>query len=153
MTMDEASQQPGVCSAVSALAADFGADFAAHDVALPALSIHFAVPRATTLTWRVSADGTLRVYGARIWLTRARSPYDHWLNPGDMLRVHRGERLWLSADDINDTDHTPDAATHRPLARVTLTSAWRQPGFASVAVERLAAWLDLRVLWILRRAH
>ncbi|WP_310632767.1 DUF2917 domain-containing protein [Paraburkholderia sp.] len=141
--MDEASQQPGACSAVPAFAADFGADFGAHDVALPAQSIHFAVPTSATLTWRVIADGTLRVYGARIWVTRARSPYDHWLNPGDVLRVHRGERLWLSAD-IDDT------STHRAAARVTLTSAWRPPLFSSVAVERLATWFGL---FVLRRAR
>ncbi|MFD1554522.1 DUF2917 domain-containing protein [Paraburkholderia silviterrae] len=55
------------------------------------------------------------VYGARIWLTRARFPYDHWLPPGEMLRVYRGERLWLSADGGN------------AAARVMLTSAWRPP--------------------------
>ncbi|MCG5074312.1 DUF2917 domain-containing protein [Paraburkholderia tagetis] len=108
--MDFASQQADQDSASGALI---------HDDALPALSIHFAVPATGTFTWRVRADSTLRVYGARIWLTRARSPYDHWLNPGETLRVYRGERLWLSADGES------------AAARVTLTSAWRPP-FAAV---------------------
>lgn len=108
--MDFASQQADQDDAFGTLA---------HDDALPALSIHFALPAAGTFTWRVRADSTLRVYGARIWLTRARSPYDHWLNPGEMLRVHRGERLWISADGGG------------AAARVTLTCAW-QPPFASL---------------------
>lgn len=105
-----------------------------HDDALPALSIHFALPAAGTLTWRVRADSTLRVYGARIWLTRARSPYDHWLDPGEMLRVHRGERLWISAD----------GGGGGTAARVTLTCAW-QPPFASLrrAVARCVSRLAL----------
>lgn len=122
--MDFASQQADQDDAFSVLA---------HDDTLPALSIHFAIPVAGTLTWRVRADGTLRVYGARIWLTRARSPYDHWLNPGERLRVYRGERLWLSADGGNAG------------ARVTLTSAWRPP-FA--AVRRAAARCAARLAWL-----
>ncbi|CAB3791248.1 hypothetical protein LMG28688_03276 [Paraburkholderia caffeinitolerans] len=104
----------------------------AHDDALPALSIHFAVPATGTFTWRVRADGTLRVHGARVWLTRACSPYDHWLSPGETLRVYRGERLWLSVDAGN------------AAARVTLTSAWRPP-FATVrrTAGRCADWFAL----------
>lgn len=130
--MDSASQQAdqeGASGAFSAFSS-FGAP--AHDDALPALSIHFTVPLAGTSTWRVRADGTLRVHGARIWLTRACSPYDHWLNPGETLRVYRGERLWLSVDSGN------------AAARVTLTSAWRPP-FAAVrrAAGRCTNWLAL----------
>ncbi|HKT95842.1 MAG TPA: DUF2917 domain-containing protein [Paraburkholderia sp.] len=128
--MDFASQQADQDDVFSTLA---------HDDALPALSIHFAVPVAGTLTWRVRADSTLRVYGARIWLTRARSPYDHWLNPGEMLRVYRGERLWLSADGGN------------AAARVTLTSAWR-PSFATLrrAAARCASRLTLLTVRLAR---
>ncbi|WP_043285518.1 DUF2917 domain-containing protein [Paraburkholderia oxyphila] len=128
--MDSASQQADQDDAFSALA---------HDDALPAVSIHFAVPVAATLTWRVRADSTLRVYGARIWLTRARSPYDHSLKPGETLRVYRGERLWLSADGDN------------AAARVTLTSAWRPP-FAAVrrAAARCAGRLALLTVRLAR---
>jgi hypothetical protein len=99
-----------------------------HDDPLPALSLHFAVPHQQTLTWRLAADSTLRVYGAQVWVTRACSPYDHWLNPGETLRLSRGERIWLSTEA-----HTP--------ARITLTSAW-QPRFATLrrAFGKLTAW-------------
>ncbi|HEY4802530.1 MAG TPA: DUF2917 domain-containing protein [Paraburkholderia sp.] len=104
------------------------------DDPLPAQSIHFAVPPMRTLTWRVTAPATLRIHVAQVWVTRARSPYDHWLKPGETLRLERGERIWLSTE----------AALP---ARVTLTSAWRPP-FAGVrrGTERLAAWLALLTL-------
>jgi hypothetical protein len=107
-------------------------DHELHDAPLPALlpaqSLHFAVPHGQTFTWRLAADSLLRVYGAQIWVTRARSPYDHWLNPGETLRLARGERIWLSTE----TD-TP--------ARVTLTSAWRpRSALLRSAFLRLAAW-------------
>jgi hypothetical protein len=123
--MDAASQQADQQGARGAHAALW------HDDALPAMSIHFAVPAAGTFTWRVRADSTLRVDGTRIWLTRARSPYDHWLDPGDLLRVYRGERLWLSTDNESAS------------ARVTLTSAW-QPPF--VAARRAAARFAARLV-------
>ncbi|MCP3706055.1 DUF2917 domain-containing protein [Paraburkholderia sp. CNPSo 3274] len=105
-----------------------------YDDPLPAQSIHFAVPPMRTLTWRANASATLRVQVAQVWVTRARSPYDHWLQPGETLRLERGERIWLSTE----------AALP---ARVSITSAW-QPPFAGVrrCMERLAAWLALLTL-------
>lgn len=88
------------------------------DHPLPAQSIHFAVPPQRTLTWRVDNAAAVRVHGAMVWITRARSPYDHWLRPGETLRLERNERIWLSTE----------AATP---ARVTITTTWRPP-FASV---------------------
>jgi hypothetical protein len=117
-TMDQASQQDAA-SACSALRLErFPLD-----AALPAQSIHFAVPAGQTLTWRVATDSTVRVHGSRIWLTRARSPYDHWLTPGDTLRVLRGERLWLSSEPSAD----PASDNELTTARVTITCAWRPP--------------------------
>ncbi|MEX3977588.1 DUF2917 domain-containing protein [Paraburkholderia sp. EG287A] len=104
------------------------------DDPLPVQSVHFAVPPMRTITWRVNASATLRVQVAQVWVTRARSPYDHWLQPGETLRLERGERIWLSTE----------AALP---ARVSITSAW-QPPFAGVrrGMERLAAWLALLTL-------
>ncbi|MEM5421538.1 MULTISPECIES: DUF2917 domain-containing protein [Paraburkholderia] len=104
------------------------------DDPLPVQSVHFAVPPMRTVTWRVSASATLRVQVAQVWVTRARSPYDHWVQPGETLRLERGERIWLSTE----------AALP---ARVSITSAW-QPPFAGVrrGMERLAAWLALLTL-------
>jgi hypothetical protein len=128
-TMDQASQQDaaGACQVFS-----FDRLSQEPDVPLPAQSIHFAVPIGQTLTLRVAADSTLHVHAARVWITRARSPYDHWLKPGDTLRVLRGERLWISSD--NPADLAPDAA------RVTITSAWRPPlaGARQIAARCIA---------------
>jgi hypothetical protein len=79
------------------------------DERLPKVVVHFSVMPGATLTWRVDADSTLAVQGARVWLTRVSSPYDYWLAPGDEFRLQRGERVWLSVDG----EHA---------ARVSLTS-------------------------------
>ena len=60
---------------------------------LPRVVVHFSVTPGITLTWRVEADTTLAVHGARLWLTRISSPYDHWLAPGDEFLLQGGERV------------------------------------------------------------
>ena len=80
------------------------------DEHLPKVVLHFSVMPGATLSWRVEADSTLAVQGARVWLTRVSSPYDHWLAPGAEFRLQRGERVWLSTDG----EHA---------ARVSLSSA------------------------------
>ncbi|MBN3855643.1 DUF2917 domain-containing protein [Paraburkholderia sp. Ac-20340] len=137
--MDQASQQDaaGACQVFS-----FDRLLQEQEVPLPAQSIHFAVPIGKTLTWRVAADSTLRVHGSRVWITRARSPYDHWLNPGGTLRVLRGERLWISCDDPADFADLADFSPNP--ARVTITSAWRPPlASARQIAERVGALLAL----------
>jgi hypothetical protein len=126
--MDDASQQAASQVSRSRAQSLPARNHDVHDDPLPALSLHFAVPCNQTLTWRLAADSTLRIYGAQVWVTRARSPYDHWLNPGETLRLARGERIWLSTEG-----NLP--------ARVTLTSAW-QPRFATLrkAFGKLTAW-------------
>lgn len=128
--MDDASQaspQPEPCCAAPAAAFNRapaarlnheGLEDDRFDHALPAQSVHFAVPPLRTLTWRVTAPAAVRVHGAVVWITRARSPYDHWLRPGETLRLERNERIWLSTETA-----TP--------ARVTITTAW-QPPFANM---------------------
>ncbi|MBB3260258.1 hypothetical protein F4827_004935 [Paraburkholderia bannensis] len=146
--MDQASQQDaaGACSALRLERFDrFPLD-----AALPAQSIHFAVPAGQTLTWRVAADSTVRVHGSRIWLTRARSPYDHWLNPGETLRVLRGERLWLSSDACADALSDNELTT----ARVTITCAWRPPlASARWIIERYVTRFFCLPRLTLRRAR
>nr|WP_109483940.1 DUF2917 domain-containing protein [Paraburkholderia sp. C35] len=65
---------------------------------LPRVVVHFAVQPGMTMSWRVETDTELLVQGARVWLTRAASPYDHWLQIGETFRLQRGERVWVSAD-------------------------------------------------------
>ncbi|MFP3569129.1 DUF2917 domain-containing protein [Paraburkholderia sp. SIMBA_030] len=101
-----------------------------HDERLPKVVVHFFVMPGATLTWRVDADSALSVQDARVWLTRVSSPYDHWLQPGNVFRLQRGERVWLSTDG-------------EIAARVSLTSALpARRGPVSRWLARLA-WLNL----------
>ncbi|WP_250451546.1 DUF2917 domain-containing protein [Caballeronia sp. ATUFL_M2_KS44] len=60
--------------------------------------VYFEVAARRTVSWRVSRDAELRIGKASVWLTRHRDPYDYWMQPGDVLRLVRGERVWLSSD-------------------------------------------------------
>jgi hypothetical protein len=71
--------------------------------------IHLNLVPRQTVSWRVIANCEIRADGERVWLTRIFSPYDYWLHAGDVIRIARGERIWLCADG------------ERP-AEVTLTS-------------------------------
>lgn len=77
----------------------------------PRMVIHLGLAPQQTVSWRVIANCEIRVHSERVWLTRICSPYDYWLQAGDVVRVARGERIWLSTDSV------------RP-AEVTLTSAY-----------------------------
>jgi hypothetical protein len=91
------------------------------DERLPTIVVHFSVMPGATLTWRVDADTTLAVQGARLWLTRISSPYDHWLSPGAEFRLQRGERVWLSTDG----EHAARVSLTSPLpARRGLIGRW-----------------------------
>ncbi|WP_277186345.1 DUF2917 domain-containing protein [Caballeronia sp. BR00000012568055] len=51
-----------------------------------------------TVSWRVPRDAELRIGEGRVWLTRHQESYDYFLMPGDVVRLSRGERVWISAD-------------------------------------------------------
>lgn len=95
------------------------------DERLPKVVVHFPVVPGATLTWRVEADSTLTVKGARHWLTRISSPYDHWIAPGQTFTLQRGERIWLSADGER-------------TAHVSLSSALPAKGILARWLGRLA---------------
>ncbi|SAK94063.1 hypothetical protein AWB77_05358 [Caballeronia fortuita] len=53
------------------------------------------------VSWCLSRDAELRIADAgapSVWLTRHRDPYDYWLKPGDVVRLARGERVWLTSE-------------------------------------------------------
>lgn len=54
-----------------------------------------------TVSWSLSRDAELRVADASVWLTRHRDPYDYWLKAGDVVRLSRGERVWLSTESAH----------------------------------------------------
>jgi hypothetical protein len=95
----------------------------------PEMVIRFVIQPGQTASWRVRSDSELRVGTARVWVTRIFSPYDHWLQTGDVLRVAQGERIWLSTDASI-------------AAEISLTSAYavaRRPLFK--CIERLGNYL------------
>lgn len=75
--------------------------------------VHATLAPASAVSWRMTVDTELRAQGAPVWLTRAGHLDDYWLRPGDVIRLSRGERVWLSAEG--------DSAAH-----VTLTSECRE---------------------------
>jgi Protein of unknown function (DUF2917) len=89
----------------------------------PEMVIRFIVQPGQTASWRVRSDSELRVGTARVWVTRIFSPYDYWLQTGDVLRVSRGERIWLSTDA-------------NIAAEISLTSAY------AVARRPLFKWIE-----------
>jgi hypothetical protein len=50
-----------------------------------------------TVSWRLPRDAELRVGEGAVWLTRHQDSYDYWLVSGDVVRLTRGERVWISS--------------------------------------------------------
>ncbi|VWB44383.1 DUF2917 domain-containing protein [Burkholderia metallica] len=88
-------------------------------IALPTVVIRFAVAPRTTLTWRAPQDAELRAHSAALWVTRPPSVDDHWVQPGDVLRIARGERIWLGTDADRSAEATLTIAYVRRGERVT----------------------------------
>lgn len=67
--------------------------------------LHLAIPPSEVIAWRVLSDCEITVRDARVWMTRAGSDYDFWLQPGDpAIAVQRGERIWLTTDAAVDAE-------------------------------------------------
>jgi hypothetical protein len=90
MTMHDASQKSG-CSFLPH-------DQSAGEKYSSKMEIHLSLVSRQTVSWHMVADCEVRAHDERVWLTRMFSPYDFWLQSGDVIRVMRGERIWLSAD-------------------------------------------------------
>ena len=72
----------------------------------PKMVIHLSLVPRQTLSWRVIANCEIRADGERVWLTRIFSPYDYWLQAGDVIRIARGERIGLCADGERPAEMT-----------------------------------------------
>lgn len=73
-------------------------DRVAREIVAPKMVIHLSLVPQQTVSWRVISDCEVRAHGRHVWLTRIFSPYDYWMQAGDVIRIARGERIWLSAD-------------------------------------------------------
>ncbi len=51
-----------------------------------------------TVSWRLERDAELRIVDESVWLTRHLDPYDYWLRSGDVVRLSRGEHVWIWSD-------------------------------------------------------
>ncbi|MCA7971684.1 DUF2917 domain-containing protein [Burkholderia semiarida] len=106
-------------------------------IALPTVVIRFAIAPRTTMTWRAPRDAEIRAHDAALWITRPPSVDDYWVRPGDVLRIARGERIWLGADGDRSAQASITTAyvrrgerVRRALAQVQrlLVKVWRRSG-------------------------
>ncbi|CAM2186324.1 DUF2917 domain-containing protein [Burkholderia orbicola] len=87
-------------------------------IALPTVVIRFAVAPRTTMTWRAPQDAEIRAHGAALWITRPPNVDDYWVQPGDVLRIARGERIWLGTDADRAAEATITTAYVRRGERI-----------------------------------
>ncbi|WP_175918421.1 DUF2917 domain-containing protein [Burkholderia pyrrocinia] len=106
-------------------------------IALPTVVIRFAVAPRTTMTWRALQDAEIRAHGAALWITRPPSVDDYCVQPGDVLRIARGDRIWLGTDADRSAEASITTAYvrrgerfRRMLAQVQrlLAGVWRRSG-------------------------
>ncbi|WP_321785592.1 DUF2917 domain-containing protein [Paraburkholderia sp. J94] len=60
--------------------------------------ITFEVEAHQVASVRVSRSTRLTVHCGAVWLTRSDDTADYWLEPGQTVRLRRGERLWIGAE-------------------------------------------------------
>ena len=61
--------------------------------------ITFEVAAPQTASVRVARSTRLTVKCGSVWVTRSDDTGDYFLEPGHTLRLRRGERLWIGAED------------------------------------------------------
>jgi hypothetical protein len=101
--MDEVSQTAGWSCARGALQAR--------------VVVYVGIEPGRTVSWRVTHAGELRVVDGTIWLTRHSDPYDYWMKPGDVVRLARGERVWVSTDEARRIEVAMSSCRRAPSAR------------------------------------
>ncbi|WP_413214623.1 DUF2917 domain-containing protein [Paraburkholderia kururiensis] len=60
--------------------------------------VHFDVYPGQTLSWCVEQDSEVSVCAPRVQLTGHPSICTRWLQAGEVLRLSRGERVWICND-------------------------------------------------------
>ena len=77
--------------------------------------VYIEVHPHQTVSWRLTRDAELRIGAASVWVTRHQDPYDYWMKPGDIVRLSRGERVWLSSE--SDAPVEVSLTSYRKAAR------------------------------------
>ncbi|SAK77902.1 hypothetical protein AWB79_04833 [Caballeronia hypogeia] len=90
--------------------------------------VHVEVQPHQMVSWRLTRDAELRAGDACVWLTRHRDPYDYWMKPGDVVRLSRGERVWLTSesDHAIEVSLTSYRAAKRGFVSRWLARCWPQ---------------------------
>jgi hypothetical protein len=83
------------------------------------------------VSWRLSRDAELRIADASVWLTRHQDPYDYWIKAGDVVRLARGERVWLSTES--------ERAVEISLTSYRVTKTGRVARWLAKVLPRIAA--------------
>jgi hypothetical protein len=93
-------------------------------------SVAIEIGAGETASFKVARSTQVTVQCGVVWLSRSLDNVDYFLFSGDVLKLRRGERLWLSAEGV-------------PSARLSFQVA-PQP-----AAQGMAAWARARArsLW------
>lgn len=98
---------------------------------MPCMVLHFAVAPGATFAWRAPNHAEIRSLDELVWLTRARNAGDYWIGPGQVVRVRRGERIWISTDG-------PQGAE----VSITMRYPKATRGWLARCCERVSAWFE-----------
>jgi hypothetical protein len=56
--------------------------------------VHLELYPGQTLSWCVERDSELGTYASRVRVIGHFLPHSHWLQPGEVVRLARGQRIW-----------------------------------------------------------
>lgn len=66
--------------------------------------VHFELYPGQTLSWCVERNAELGTYASRVRVIWHFLPHSHWLQPGEVLRLPRGERIWVRNDGMRKVE-------------------------------------------------
>lgn len=77
--------------------------------------VHLELYPGQTLSWCVERDFELGTYAARVRVVGHLLAHSYWLQPGEVVRLARGERIWICNDGMRKVEIAvlTDPASHR----------------------------------------
>lgn len=66
--------------------------------------VHFELYPGQTLSWCVERDSELGTCASRVRVMGQFLPRSHWLQPGEVVRLPRGERIWICNDGMRTVE-------------------------------------------------